>query len=117
MRRLGFRLPSPALVLAGIALVVALGGTGYAALALPSNSVGTAQLKQDAVTSGKVKNGSLLRADFKAGQLPRGAKGARGAVGAKGATGATGATGAPGATGPAGAAARPGRSRQCSPRA
>ena len=104
MRRLGFRLPSPALVVAGIALVVALGGTGYAALALPSNSVGTPQLKPDAVTSGKVKNGSLVRADFKPGQLLRGAKGAKGAVGAKGPVGATGAAGAPGPAGAVGAA-------------
>jgi hypothetical protein len=72
--------PSPAMVVACIALLVALGGTSYAIQALPQNSVGTQQLKNNAVASkkiqngavnsNKVKNGSLLRADFKAGQLP-----------------------------------------------
>jgi hypothetical protein len=102
VRRLGVSLPSPALVVAAAALVVALGGTGYAALALPSGSVGTVQLKHNAVTSGKVKNGSLLRADFKTGQLPRGLAGATGPAGPAGAAGATGATGPAGAVGPAG---------------
>ena len=69
--------PSPGLVIGSIALLIALGGTGYAAqrLVLPRNSVGTAQLKNDAVVSSKVKNGSLLSADFKAGQLPAGPRG------------------------------------------
>src|SRR5581483_2402945 len=59
--RVLLRRPSPAFVLAGLALAVALGGTSYAAVSLPANSVGTAQLKNDAVTSLKVKNGSLLK--------------------------------------------------------
>jgi hypothetical protein len=46
--------PSPAFVIALIALFVALGGTSYAALSLPPNSVGTRQLKNGAVTSKKV---------------------------------------------------------------
>ncbi|MEA2492586.1 MAG: hypothetical protein QOJ29_497 [Thermoleophilaceae bacterium] len=70
------RRPSPAMTVALIALFVALGGTGYAAMKLPRNSVGSAQLKSDAVRSSKVKNRSLLAKDFKAGQLPRGARGA-----------------------------------------
>ena len=65
------RRPSPATVIATIALFVALGGTGYAAAKLPRNSVGTPQLKTNAVTSGKVKNGTLLAADFKSGELTR----------------------------------------------
>ena len=84
MKALWRHRPSPATVLAGLALVVALGGTGYAAITLPANSVGTAQLKKDAVTSLKVKNGSLLSADFKAGQVPAGATGPAGAAGAAG---------------------------------
>lgn len=68
--------PSPALVVALIALFVAMGGVGYAAFKLPKNSVGPKQIKANAVTSSKVKNRSLLAADFKAGQLPAGAKGA-----------------------------------------
>jgi hypothetical protein len=90
MKDLWKHLPSPAIVLASAALLVALGGTSYAAMTLPAKSVGTKQLKNNAVTSLKVKNHSLLKADFKAGQLPAGA------------TGATGPTGAAGATGPAG---------------
>src|SRR5918912_1706395 len=93
--------PSPAIVIACVALLLALGGVGWAATALPRNSVGTAQLRNNAVTSRKVKNHSLLRADFKNGQIPRGA---RGPVGPTGATGPKGATGARGPTGPAGAA-------------
>lgn len=51
--------PSPAMVVACVALIVALGGTSYAALRLPANSVGTAQLKKAAVTGVKVKRNTL----------------------------------------------------------
>lgn len=51
-----------------IAVFVALGGGAYA-VAVPRNSVGTTQLKANAVTAAKVKNRSLLAADFKRGQL------------------------------------------------
>lgn len=74
--------PSPAMVVACLALVIALSSGAYAALKLPKNSVGSAQLKKNAVTgvkikknsidSSKVKDGSLLVADFKRGQLPTG---------------------------------------------
>jgi hypothetical protein len=64
--------PCPALVVAAIALAVSLGGTGYAAFRLPASSVSTAQLKTGAVTSLKVKNRTLLTADFKPGQLRAG---------------------------------------------
>jgi hypothetical protein len=82
------RAPSPALVIASLALLVALAGTGVAAVnALPRASVGTAQLKSNAVTSAKVRNGTLLRADFKPGQVPRGPTGARGPQGPPGPAG------------------------------
>jgi hypothetical protein len=55
--------PSPAMVVACIALTVALGGTSYAAIKLPKNSVGTKQLKRNAVTSPKVKNDAITGAD------------------------------------------------------
>jgi hypothetical protein len=82
--------PSPAMVVSCIALLVALGGVGYAATALPRNSVGTPQLKRNAVTSVKVKDRSLLARDFRRGQLPRGLRGLTGATGAAGAAGAKG---------------------------
>lgn len=106
--------PSPALVVACLALFVALGGSAYAAVALSPNSVGTVQLKNRAVTSAKlangsvgaanVKAGSLLARDFKAGQLPAGSEGPQGATGAQGPQGATGAQGPQGVAGPQGSA-------------
>ena len=65
------------MVVACVALTVALGGTGYAATVLPRNSVGSAQ----------VKNNSLLRQDFKQGQLQRGPAGPAGPAGAAGPAG------------------------------
>ena len=72
MNRLLHLRPSPAMVVACAALFVSLGGVGYAAIVLPANSVGTKQLKRNAVNSAKVKKHSLLRSDFKRGQVPRG---------------------------------------------
>jgi hypothetical protein len=97
------RLPAPGTVLGAVALLVALGGTAYAAGVLPTGSVGTMQLRNDAVVSSKVKDGSLLGRDFKLGQLPRGARGPAGLSGPAGAQGPTGPAGPAGATGPAGA--------------
>ena len=86
------RLPSPAMLIALVALIIALGGTSYAAISLPKNSVGTKQIRKgavtkskirgNAITSSKVKNRSLLAKDFKAGQLPAGPKGDKGEAGA-----------------------------------
>jgi hypothetical protein len=101
--RLLRRRPSPAIVIACAALLIALGGASYAATVLPRNSVGTAQLKNNAVTSRKVKNRSLLGVDFKRGQLPRGPRGSIGPTGATGARGPTGPRGPTGAAGTAGA--------------
>ena len=69
MKTLGRLHPSPAMVVACIALTVALGGTGYAAIKLPKNSVGTKQLKKNAVTSPKVKANALTGADIKESSL------------------------------------------------
>ena len=98
-----FRRPSHTTVVAYLALFAALGGTSYAAVKLPKNSVGGAQIKKNAVTGAKVKNsslgpsdiknGSLLKADFKAGQLPAGAQGPQGPPGPTGASGPVGPDG------------------------
>jgi hypothetical protein len=83
-------------VIAYLALLLALGGTSYAAAdrLLPRNSVGSAQ----------VINGSLQKADLsaKAARLLHGARGAKGAPGPRGGQGPQGAPGQQGATGPAG---------------
>jgi hypothetical protein len=100
MQRLIRRRPSPAMIVACIALLVALSGTGIAAVdALPRNSVGNAQLQNNSVTSLKVKNGSLLRGDFKAGQIPPGPQGPQGPAGPAGPKGDKGDKGDAGTIG------------------
>ena len=90
------RLP---LVLSATALLVSvlgatpLGRAAYNAV-VPPNSIGALELRNgavtktklrgDAVTSGKVLNGSLRAIDFKAGQLPSGPPGPKGDKGSKG---------------------------------
>jgi hypothetical protein len=92
MRRI--RRPSPAMVVACLALGVALSGSAIAAsVALAPNSVGTPQLKPNAVTSAKVLNGTLVKADFKANQIPAGKTGPAGPAGPAGAAGAAGPAG------------------------
>ncbi len=46
---------SPSLVVSIVALIVAMGGTTWAAVSLPRNSVGAPQLKDDAVTKQKIR--------------------------------------------------------------
>ncbi len=93
-------------VVATIAVFIALGGSSYAALKLPKNSVGSEQLKRNSITSAKVKGGSLSTTDLKtsARSLLRGRRGPQGVQGPQGTTGKTGKTGAKGSTGPRGAA-------------
>jgi hypothetical protein len=79
------RPPSPALVIACLALAVSLSGAAYAvSTALPRNSVGTVQLKSNAVNSSKVRNGTLRAVDFAAGQIPAGPAGPAGPQGPAG---------------------------------
>jgi hypothetical protein len=85
-------------VIATLALFLALGGGAYAVSKLPAHSVGTKQIKKDAVVSSNVKDGSLLGQDFGAGQLPQGVKGDTGLTGSQGVKGDTGLTGPPGPT-------------------
>lgn len=78
-------------LVAYVALLLALSSTSYAAASklLPANSVGTRQ----------VIDRSLLKRDFKAGQLPRGPRGLRGPQGLQGIQGPQGPPGAQGAQG------------------
>jgi len=92
MRRLRKHL-SPSMVVACIALLVALGGVGVAAVRLPANSVGTIQLKANSVNSTKVANRSLRAIDFALNQLPAGPQGPQGPAGPKGEPGARGPIG------------------------
>jgi hypothetical protein len=85
-------------VTATMALIVALGGSAYAANTIRSSDIKNGQVKQvdlanNAVTSGKVRNGTLLSKDFKSGQLPSGPRGSTGATGANGPKGDAGAPG------------------------
>lgn len=100
--------PSPALVIASIALAVSIGGTSYAVTALPLASVGTAELKNGAVTSSKIRDGSLRAEDFAADELPVGETGLPGADGAPGPAGAVGPAGPPGPAGVRGERGPPG---------
>jgi hypothetical protein len=87
------------MVVALVALFVALGGGAYAALKLPANSVGPAQLKKGAVTPPKLSPAAKT-ALSKPG--PKGGTGARGPEGPRGDSGPRGGTGPKGDTGLAG---------------
>ena len=70
MKRFLDRLPSPGMVIAGVALLVALGGTSVAAVtSVPNNSVGTTQLKNGAVTNPKLANNAVTGTKIKDGQV------------------------------------------------
>lgn len=63
--------PTPAMIVATIALICAMGGSAWAGakLALPKNSVGSRQLKAKAVTTGKLANSSVNGAKVAAKSL------------------------------------------------
>ena len=95
------RLPSPALVVALVALVAALTGS---AIALPGKG---------SVDSGDIKNRTIVGKDIKRSTINslRGRRGAQGPAGAKGDTGDAGPAGAAGAAGAAGPAGPAGSAR------
>lgn len=84
-RRLSVRKVSPAMVVAMIALLVALGGGAIAASTLPANSVGSRQ----------IINHSVKKIDLGT-SLPRGPRGRQGPDGIQGDPGPTGPQGPPG---------------------
>ena len=87
-------------IVASIALFVALGGTSYA---LATGSIGSREIKNNAVRgkdvrdgtigSRDVKDGDLLAKDFKSGQLPAGERGLTGPPGPQGDKGERGLPG------------------------
>ena len=66
-----------------LALFIALGGTTYAATALPTNSVGAKQLKKNAVTALKIKNGNVTAPKLKNGAVTNAKIAANAVTGAK----------------------------------
>jgi hypothetical protein len=86
--------------MATVAVFIALGGVSYAATQLPSNSVGTKQLKNAAVTPPKLSAASKAALTGAAGaQGPQGASGPQGPTGLQGRTGEPGEKGDPGEPG------------------
>jgi hypothetical protein len=70
-------IPSPAMVVALLALFVAMSGTVYAAAKIngkniKAGSITAKQIKKSTLTGKQVKDGSLSSADLKAGTIPAG---------------------------------------------
>jgi len=88
MRRLSEKL-TYANVTATIALFVALGGTSYAAIKLPRNSVGATQIATGAVRSAEIKDRSVGLRDISTGARTslRGQRGLAGSPGPQGPAG------------------------------
>jgi hypothetical protein len=114
LKRFRFR-PTYSNVVATLALFFALAGGAWAATQLPKESVGSTQLKNGAVTPGKLSaqakkgfTGARGEAGAQGALGPRGNEGPRGENGAGGATGQQGIRGATGVTGAAGSRGEPG---------
>lgn len=69
-------------VMATVAVFIALGGVGYAAIKLPKNSVGTKQLKKGAVTPAKISPATAMA--LRGAQGPAGSPGPQGPAGPAG---------------------------------
>lgn len=104
-------------VCSSLALFVALGGTSYAALTLPRDSVGSRELRSASVGSAELRDGSVGTRDLSAGARaslagkagPSGERGPAGPEGERGPQGAQGPVGPMGPTGQQGASGAPGR--------
>ncbi len=97
-------------VVSTLCLFLLLGGVAYAATQVPSNSVGTKQLKNGAVTLQKVSKQTQSQLKGAAGPAgATGAQGPKGDPGSQGEAGPQGPPGDPGAKGETGAAGTPGQ--------
>lgn len=92
--------PTPSLIVSVTALVVALGGTSYAAI-----QIGTKDLANGAVTSSKIKNKTIKTKDLSPTTVTA-LKGQTGPAGPAGARGPAGPAGPAGAAGPAASGVR-----------
>ncbi|HET9288855.1 MAG TPA: hypothetical protein VFO26_14975 [Gaiella sp.] len=115
------RTPSPAMVVALLALFVATTGTAVAGVMITGANVKNESLSgldilNGSITTNEVRNGSLRPVDF-AGKLPagpqgqqgpQGPQGPQGSAGPQGPAGPKGGQGPKGATGPKGAPGTPG---------
>ena len=91
MHRFISRRPAPATVISLVALFVALGGTGYAALAIPRNSVGSAQVINHSLRTTDLSRTAVDA--LKGSHGPEGPAGSQGPEGPEGPRGAAGAAG------------------------
>jgi hypothetical protein len=73
--------PSPSMVVAVIALVVALSGSAYAAVTINGKNI-----KKGTVTSKQIKNGTIVKSDLSKKLSVTGPQGPQGVPGAAGAT-------------------------------
>jgi hypothetical protein len=82
-------------VMATIAVFIALGGSSYAAINLPRNSVGASEIKTGAVRSAEIKDRSIRTSDLatSARSALRGQSGPQGPAGPQGLAGAQGPAG------------------------
>jgi hypothetical protein len=105
-RRRRFRMPSPAMMVALLALFVGLSSGAYATAKYkhgPKGIVNAQDIAYNTITGAEVKNGSLLPADMNS-TVFRKLKGTRGAAGPAGPQGPAGPAGPGGPAGPAGPA-------------
>jgi hypothetical protein len=67
---------TPSFMISSLALVIALGGTSYAAVTInganiKAQSISSAKIKKNALGSGVIKDGKLQAKDFAAGVIPK----------------------------------------------
>lgn len=93
-QRLSGKRPSAPMIISTAALVVALGGTSYAAA-----TIGTSDLRNGAVTSSKIKDATIKKIDLAPGTKVAGPRGPQGVPGAPGVDGNDGETGPRGPAG------------------